>query len=201
MAWTEPKTWVNQDPLNESNFNTFIRDNQVALKAQADDSTNKLSGVYPAHQSPLLVGYAVIGASSQVSNISSTTYVLWHAKCKLTFTPKTDMVLFGVQCSIRKEGPSGSHIINFGLRKGDTNFSLAHTAVVDGSLGSTTDIEQQEVSNRFQPFLIFYQAPVPVTRDTEVTISPTVKMESGSSFGLFPSSVMVLTALDVGSYE
>ena len=92
MARTNPKTWVNQDPLNESNFNTFIRDNQVALKAQADDSTNKLSGVYPAHQSPLLVGHAVIGINTQVRNISGS-WVVWHENCKVTFTPKTNAVL------------------------------------------------------------------------------------------------------------
>lgn len=201
MAWTTPKTWVNQDPLNESNFNTYIRDNQIALKAQADDSTNKLAGMHPSHQSPLLVGYAVIGASSQVNNISSTSYVVWHANCKLTFTPKTDMVLFGVQLVIRKDNPGGLHRVNFGLRKGDTNFSLAHTAVVDGSLGSATDIVVHEEEDRYVPLLIAYQAPVTVTRDVEVTISPTVKVESGSNFSLWPSSVMILTALDVGAYS
>ena len=36
MAWTEPRTWASGDPLNESNLNTYIRDNQVALKAQVD---------------------------------------------------------------------------------------------------------------------------------------------------------------------
>lgn len=201
MAWTAPKTWVTGDPLNASNMNTYIRDNQVALKAQTDDAEAKLGKHHPAYLSPLLVGYAVIGINTFIS-ITSTSYVVWHANCKLTFTPKTDLVLFGVQFAFDYSGAGGVRNFSFGLRKDGVNISLSHTAVTGGSLGNAVDLlkhsTHQDLRNN-NPIGISYQAPVSVTRNTEVTISPTVKVQSGVTAGL--DNVMILTALDVGAYE
>lgn len=201
MAWTTPKTWVNQDPLNESNFNTYIRDNQAALKAQADDSTAKLGNVHPAYLSPLLVGYAVIGIDASVQ-VTSTTAVVWHAKCKLTFTPKTDLALVGCQFSfVFNHNDDGTRQFNFGLRKGNTAVSLSHTDSISGTLGNESDIVFSSFEKRYESYFTAYQVPVSVTRGVEVTISPTVQVESGVQVFLDNPSVMILTALDVGAYE
>lgn len=200
MAWTAPKTWVTGDPLNASNMNTYIRDNQVALKAQTDAAEAKLGKHHPAYLSPLLVGYAVIGINTVIS-ITSTSYVVWHANCKLTFTPKTDLVLFGVQFTLDYSGAGGVRTFSFGLRKDGVNISLPHTAVVGGSLGNVADLLKHSTHQdlRNDPIGISYQAPVSVTRNAEVTIAPTVKVQSGVTADL--DNVMILTALDVGAYE
>ena len=201
MAWTEPKTWVNQDPLNESNFNTYIRDNQIALRADTEDAKTKLGKTFPAFQSALLVGHAVIGINSAVE-ATATSFGAWHEDCKLAFTPKTDLVLFGVQFSMSFwHNNSGGRFFSFGLLKGSLNVSLQETAVIGGTLGSSRDIAYHSVDVRSADKLIAYQAPVPVTRNVEVEIWPTVKVQSGVTASLENPSLVILTALDVGAYE
>lgn len=200
MAWTTPKTWVNQDPMNESNLNTYIRDNQVALRADTEDAKIKVGKMFPTWQSPQMVGYAVIGIGGVNVTINSNTFVVWHENLKLTFTPKTDLVLFGVHLSYRTQGAVHKRT-NFGLRKGNSNVSLAQTAVLAGALGSNDHIVEQENFNLGGPQQMSYQAPVSVTRNEEVTIAPTVAVEPGVSVTLWPTSMMMLTALDVGAYE
>lgn len=202
MAWTAPKTWARNDPLNADNLNTFIRDNQAALRVDTEDAKAKLANVHPAYLSPLLVGEAVIGINQWLS-ITSTSLVIWHANCKLTFTPKTDKVLFGVQFLFYYTGAGGQSDFRFGLQKGAANVSLSHTEVVGGSLGSTNELysisTHQDLRN--DEIGISYRAPVSVTRAAEVTISPTVKVKSGFTASLANPSAMILTALDVGAYE
>lgn len=203
MAWTTPKTWVNQDPLNESNMNTFVRDNQLALRAQTEDAAAKLADVYPAYQNPRLFR-AVIGINADVS-LTSRSLTTWHAKCKLTFTPKTDEVLFGVQLTMYYNYRySQTRQFAFGLQKGGTNVALTHTDVLTGNVGSDTDLAVLILNHRGAnaPFFVHYQVPVAVTRDAEVTISPTVRaLQSSVTYGLDNPTVMILTALDVGNYE
>ena len=199
MAWTTPKTWVNEDPLNESNFNTYIRDNQAALKAWVDNLLAKQGRSFPAFQSPRLVGEAVIGITSTI-NISSSSYVTWHDKCKLTFTPKTDRVLFGVQITVDHSGHSGVQTARFGLRKGNTNVDLTDTDVTDGALSNTDDLAFYVAGDETRDVSLFYHAPVSVTRAVEVTISPIVKVNRGT-ISPRQGSRMLLTAQDVGAYE
>ena len=150
-----------------------------------------------AYQSPRLF-YAVIGVPNVLNMTSSTSFVPVHAMVKLTFTPKTDTVLFCVQMNVNHHN-SGSQKLLFGLRKGNTNVSLQDTAVISGDLGST--LVMTEVSmGRSDAFAVVYQAPVSVTRNTEVTISPTVAVLSSNVIPQLRRKRVILTALDVGSY-
>ena len=208
MAWTTPKTWVNQDPLNESNFNTFIRDNQAALREQTEDAEGKLAKHHPAYLSPLLVGYAVIFPVGTV-RISGTSFQTWHAKCKLTFTPKTDMVLFGVQyqiSSVRHNTLSDGTIISLGLQKDGSLYGAAFT----DTTATTSQLNEgilYEISvpggwDENDKVMIQYQVPVVVTRAVETTIAPMIRMQGTSgSLDLKDGTPMILTALDVGAYE
>lgn len=205
MAWTTPKTWVNQDPLNESNFNTYIRDNQAALREQTEDAEGKLAKHHPAYLSPLLVGYAVILPVGTVQ-VSGTSFQTWHAKCKLTFTPKTDMVLFSVQYEWGFRTGVDDSEVSGGLQKDGSQYGVLLTDSTD-----TTSLLNSGVlwHRRFIPRLntqakhmMQYQAPVVVTRNVETTIAPMIRVErySGSIY-LESVTPMILMALDVGAYE
>lgn len=202
MAWTTPKTWTSLDPLVASEFNTQFRDNLNALRADTEDAKSKLGKTFPAYQNPRMFR-AIIGINQGVP-ITSSTYVIWHAKCKLTFTPKTDEVLFGVQFNMTfTHRDKGTRSFYFGLRKGNSNVSLSHTDVLAGSVGSASDIVKADFNDRNTAFLVSYQVPVSVVRNEEVMISPTVRINSGDSGTtgqLLNPSVMILTALDVGAY-
>ena len=206
MAWTTPKTWINQDPLNESNFNTFIRDNQLALRADTEDAKDKLARSFPAYLSPLLAGYAVILPVGTV-RLSGTSFQTWHAKCKLTFTPKTDMVLFSVQYQWEAVGHAGGAFVSAGLQKDGSMYGATFT----DTTASTSQLNEGVLWRvRFPagtlpggyPKMMQYQAPVVVTRNVETTIAPMIRMEGVSaSLDLETTSPMILTALDVGAYE
>lgn len=201
MAWTEPRTWATGDPLVASTLNTQIRDNQRALRVQTQDAESKLGKHHPAYLSPLLVGYAVIGIDGSVQ-VTSTSAVVWHAKCKLTFTPKSDFVLIGAQFSFGfYHNDPGKRGFVLGFQKDGAAVSLSHTDSISGTLGSESDIAFEDLNDRNLSYLAAYQAPVSVTRDTEVSFSPTVRVTSGVTAILDNPSVMILTALDVGSYE
>ena len=111
------------------------------------------------------------------------------------------MVLFTVQYSMgfSYRDPRNREFV-FGLNKGNTAVSLQHTAVTSGSLGSVTELAYQSFEHRQTSHLVLYQVPVSVTRNTEVTISPTIKTTSGVTVRLENSSVMILTAYDIGAY-
>ena len=201
MAWTTPKTWANLDPLVASEFNTQFRDNLNALKAQTDDAETKMGQVYPTWQNPRMFR-AVIGINQGLS-ITSSSHVIWHDKCKLTFTPQTDEVLFAAQFALSfNHNDDGRRRFAFGLRMGNAAVSLAQTDILSGSVGNTDDIALAAFSGRNVQHLVSYEAPIPVTCNVEVTIRPTVKNQSsGVTAALLNPSVMILTALDVGAYE
>ena len=159
------------------------------------------------HIAPAVVGIigTMIGINQAVSlslPYQSTAVMTWHSKCKLTFTPKTDLVLFGVQYSMQMSSSQNTgRVYTFGLQKGNADFSLDTTDVVGSALASMTDLAVRHVIAGFN--WIEYRVPVAVTRDTEVTIAPTLKGGIGdsSTASLRNPSVMILTALDVGAYE
>ena len=145
---------------------------------------------------------AVIRIDGAVSVTNPQSLTAWHANCKLTFTPQTDEVLFGVQCTVEFKGGSSLERVFFGLQKGSTDVSIQDTASISGNLDQTSLIVL-DVLNRSRNLLVTYQAPVQVTRNVEVSISPTVRVhdnESGFVISLVNPSRMFLTALDVGSY-
>ena len=202
MAWTTPKTWSNLDPLVASEFNTQFRDNLNDLDSRVDSNSGKLGRSYA---NPLL-HRAVIGINQAVSitiPYQSTAVMTWHSKCKLTFTPKTDLALIGVQYSIQLGGANSiRRSVMFGLRMGSSDISLDTTDVVGSALASVSDFAVRSLEGGDFNW-IEYRAPVAVTRGTEVTIAPTVNGGGGqsSSLSLRNPSVMILTALDVGAYE
>ena len=204
MAWTEPKSWVVNDPLTAQSMNTYIRDNQIALRAQAEDAESKLGKTFPAYQSPLLVGYAVILPVGTV-RISGTSFQIWHEKCKLTFTPKTDLVLFGVQYQWWPHGHLGGAIISGGLQKDGSLYGATFTDTTDTTSDLNTGVLYQQQYTSLpsgEENMMMYQAPVVVTRNVETTIAPMVRIEGVSgSIDLRPGAPMFLTALDVGAYE
>lgn len=201
MAWTPPRTWVTNDPVTASLMNTQFRDNLNYLKSQSDDAASKLGQTYPAFQNPRLFK-AVIRIDGTVSVTNPQSLTAWHANCKLTFTPQTDEVLFGVQYIAEYHNGGSREVVFFGLQKGSTDVSIQDTASISGNLDQTSLIALYRMA-RDDEVLVSYQAPVQVTRNVEVSISPTVRLkgnESGLVIRLYNPSRMILTALDVGSH-
>ncbi len=148
---------------------------------------------------------AVIGVPSThnaVSLSAPTSLTPWHANCKLTFTPQTDEILFAVQLVMKFwNNNQGVRWFNFGLRKGNTDILLQHTATISGDLGSTSTLVSYALEHRSNtPNPIRYEVPLPVTRNVEITISPTVSAPSATTVYLDDPSVVILTALEVGTY-
>ena len=199
MAWTNPKTWVTNDPLIASDYNTQFRDNLNALRAQTQDMQPKVNALYPGVYQASKLFKAVIGINSTVTLTNPQSLTAWHANCKLTFTPQTDEVLFAVQ--FIAYSIHGERFI-LGLKKGSTDISLQQTAMISGNAGQTSDIVFRGLPAR-ENTLITYQTPLPVTRDTEITISPTIRFhdnEPTKSVQLVNPSLMILTALEAGVY-
>lgn len=91
---------------------------------------------------------------------------------------------------------------NFGLQTGNSAFSLQDTATISGDNGQTSIIAFETVERGYRAN-ITYQAPLPVTRNTETAVSPTVRFydnEPSKAVSLVNPSLMILTALDVGTY-
>ena len=51
VPWQTPKTWNTGDPLNASNLNTFIREQQAALRAAQDALTSRVAALENAASS------------------------------------------------------------------------------------------------------------------------------------------------------
>jgi len=204
MAWTNPKTWVTNDPLIASDYNTQFRDNLNALRAQTQDMQPKVNALYPGVYQTGKLFKAVIGINSAVSLSAPSSLTAWHDKVKLTFTPQTDEVLFSVQLVMRLSNRNaGIWVFNFGLRKGSANVSQQDTAVISGDLGSTEALAIYSTDHRNRPLLIRYDASVPVTRNAENTVSPTVAITGGTSgtqITLNNPSRVVLGAVEIGVY-
>lgn len=199
MAWTEPKTWVTGDPLIASDYNTHIRDNLNALREQTQDVQPKVNALYPAVYQGARLFKAVIGVPSRVS-VTSTSLTPWHTNVKLTFTPQTDEVLVRVQLvvGITARVPE---VVRFGLRKGNSDISVTDTATTTGDAGTTSDLVFYGFRDREAVALASYEMFVDVTRDAEVTITPTVRVtDTGRTVFLRETSRVLITALDVGVY-
>lgn len=95
MAWTNPKTWALNDPLNASNLNTYIRDNQQALKDQLDATANLV------HRVRTVTG-------SEIS-LATNTDVFGSPLLDLTIQKPSANVMAGCQVTFR-EPASGSSV-------------------------------------------------------------------------------------------
>lgn len=102
MAWTAPKTWARNDPLNADNLNTFIRDNQNYLKSQVDAAANVV------HRARKVSG----------SNVSLATNddVFSSPLLALTIAKASANVLAGCQVTFRDPATSGTDFAAFELR-------------------------------------------------------------------------------------
>ena len=185
----------------------YVRNNLDLLRERQDDLRSSVKDLNTFKAQTLSVNqtgslfYAVIGIPSSHSDrvrITSRTLTPWHANIKLTFTPQSDEVLFAVQLSLEGYGARGGHEVRFGLRQGDTDLTLQDTARTIGDLGSSTTMAKV-TRKHGGPSLARYEVPLSVTRNVEITISPTVSVSGGGVTFENPSQVL-LTALDVGSY-
>lgn len=55
MAWRTPRTWQTGDPLNKVALDTYIRDQQVALREQANDLETRVAALERAASSPPVI--------------------------------------------------------------------------------------------------------------------------------------------------
>ncbi len=87
MAWTNPKTWARNDPLNAANLNTYVRDNQEYLKAQADgQASNLVSRVRSVSSSAVSMstGNDVFGSPALVLTVAKSSANIM-AGCQVAF--------------------------------------------------------------------------------------------------------------------
>ena len=153
MAWTTPKTWVTGDPVNESNMNTYIRDNQVALKAQVDaaDASRALLAANFASRTKTVSG--------SPSALAANADVFGAPILELTIQKANAHVLAGCQVTF-VIGSSGPHRVELRLRCYQAG-SPAKT--VDAYLdfeGRTNEVISQLPTT---PFLGFAQGTVSFT--------------------------------------
>ena len=135
--------------------------------------------------------------------IQSSSFVVWHANIKLTFTPQTDRVFFTVQLRFKLTNGGGTDVF-FGLKKGDDNVSLPYTGTTGtdaSNLGGTDELAVLSELGTQDEEYVFYSALLSVTRGAEVTISPTVKIENANDrVSMATNHYAALTAMDVGVY-
>lgn len=103
MAWTTPKTWALNDPLNASNLNTYIRDNQQALKNTVDSHESALSNLAAnlVHRIRTVTG-------SEIS-LATNADVFGSPLLDLTVAKASANVMAGCQVTFR-EPASGSSV-------------------------------------------------------------------------------------------
>ncbi len=214
MMTTPPTNWTPFDPSLADNMGDYVRNNLDFLKDRQEDlmsSVNELNTfkaqISGVNQSSKL-HYAVIGIDSAVSLTltNKKTLMLWHSKVKLTFTPLTDLVLFRVQLTMEFDGSLDDQKWKFGLHKDSADVSIADTDSISGTVGSDPVLASVELSSRNEPYFIAYEAPLPMTRNVAVSISPTVghsepSHRRGRSVSLVNPSKVILMALDVGLYS
>ena len=102
MAWTTPKTWARNDPLNADNLNTFIRDNQNYLKSQADAAAN--------------VVHRVRTVSGSNVSLATNDDVFGSPLLDLTIAKASANVLAGCQVTLRDPATSGTDFAALELR-------------------------------------------------------------------------------------
>lgn len=194
MAWTTPKTWVTQDPLNATVMNTHLRDNLNALRAQTEDVQPKVTQMYPIFTGAL-VHRAVHSMTTQRS-YSSAALAQVHSSLSLTFTALSDEVLFSVQFAVDLDA---GQQYNFGIWKDSASYSLA----LDG--GGTTAVVASYKGHSgasVDAVWVNYAAPVSVSRGQSVTLYPTwggtgTLQTSPTSHSSAP---MILIAQEIGAF-
>lgn len=102
MAWTAPKTWARNDPLNADNLNTFIRDNQNYLHDNLGLSGNT------AHRVRTVSGSDVA--------LSVNDDVFGAPTLDLTLNRAASNVLAGCQVTLRDTRAASADMGEFQLR-------------------------------------------------------------------------------------
>ena len=100
MAWTAPKTWARNDPLNADNLNTFVRDNQLYLKAHADGN----------------VVHRTRSVSGSPASLATNDDVFGSPLLDLTIAKASANVLAGCQATFRDPATSGTDFAALELR-------------------------------------------------------------------------------------
>lgn len=196
MAWTNPKTWANLDPLVASEFNTQFRDNLNELRSQTQDMQPKVTA-----QNAIFTGTTVHRAVYSLATMRTTTGSSLSqvgSSLVLTFTALSDEVLFSVQYGVNLDpGQKAS----FGIWKGSSSYALS----LDGG-GTTTVISlYREASNGsgVGVLVVSYSAPVAVTRGQSVTLSPSWAVDSGTlttPATQHAAAPMILMAQEIGAF-
>ena len=151
MAWTNPKTWATMDPLNASNLNTYIRDNQQALKSRLDTHDGTLSNLAAnlAHRVRTVTGSSislatnadVFGAPTLDLTIQKTNANVM-AGCQVTFQePSTGRVSFEpielrLRCYQQSPAKTVDVLVDYVVKDGGI-ISLAPTTVFIGFAAGT----------------------------------------------------------------
>lgn len=200
MAWTAPKTWVYKDPLNQTNLNTYIRDNQLDL----DSRVNAINARTLLHHAFIQVSGPPSSTALSPSSIGAD-YIL-------TFTPSSDLVIFTAQfvASLVTLNPSSTTLaMHFGVSKGGSDYSLDYTAPVSAVGNSSNSIAYAEldealtsnVGNFTLNITLNYSVPVSVVRGTQVSLQPTWWVtDSAAEAELTVDTGMLLMAEEVGDF-
>ena len=127
MAWTTPKTWATSDPLNVTNLNTYIRDNQEYLKGQT---------------------YWETDTDSSNRSTSSTSYTAIDAGLAITYTVTASSLIVVMLNGIINAGSSDAsfsiydgttdHLLGGAPAMASLNSAFSGIAVITGLSGSTT---------------------------------------------------------------
>lgn len=163
MAWTTPKTWVTQDPLNANVMNTHLRDNLNALRAQTEDAQPKVTQMYPIFTGAK-VHRAIYSMATQRER-TGTSLAKIDESLSLTFTALSDEVLFSVQFAVDLDA---GQQYSFGVWKGNGAYSLA----LDGG-GTTSVFASCKGHDNIDAVWVHYSALVSVSRGQSVTLYPT----------------------------
>lgn len=139
MAWTTPKTWATSDPLNATNLNTYIRDNQNFLHNQTyweqdTDTSNRTTT--SSSWATIAAGFAI----TYTVNASSLILVILNA----TVSSDTN----STAGDFRITDGTNTYPIGTFTRGTSTTQQFSGVAVITGLSGSTTFTPQfRSISN------------------------------------------------------
>lgn len=157
MAWTDPKTWARNDPLNAANLNTFVRDNQAYLKSAADgQAANLVSRVRTVSGAAVSLssGNDVFGSPELILTVNKAAANVM-AGCQVAFqTTSTGTVGFELRLRCYQASPAktvdvyldsfmqGNTLVSLmpstvflGFAAGEVTFTVTFTAGGPMSLG------------------------------------------------------------------
>ena len=191
MAWTPPKTWVTNDPLIASDYNTHFRDNLNYLKGRQDDLVSKVGPINTVFNAAG-THYAVFDMTTQRSTTSGT-FARIDSTLGITLTPVSDLVLFTVQFLVL---PDASNMrLGCGVWKDSASYSLNYS----GGGGSTNTFFVASLDGDTP---VHYTAPVTVARNQQVSLYPSWRrMQGDSLIKTRPFMPMILIVQEVGAYE